>query len=103
MLRVMCLLFCAAPLVYSQAQSSSADLKGTVVDPSGAVVANAELSATDPQTGLTRSTTSDRSGEFLFRLLPPSRYNLKVSAEGFAVKSLESIELRVGDTVTLTI
>jgi hypothetical protein len=103
MLALLLVLASVLPLVFGQAQSSSADLKGSVVDPSGGYVADTKLTITDPQTGLTRTTTSERSGEFLFRSLPPSRYRLRAEAPGFAVKNLEGIELRVGDTVSLTV
>src|SRR5436305_13984528 len=103
MLRITGLLLCAAALAYSQSQSSSADLKGSIVDPSGASVAGAQISVRDPQTGLTRATTSDDKGEFLFRVLPPSQYNLRVEGAGFAVKNVDGIQLRVGDSVALTI
>jgi hypothetical protein len=89
--------------LFSQAQSSSADLKGTVQDPSGASIAGANLSVKDPETGLARNTVSDSNGGFLFTSLPPSRYSLRVEAPGFAVKNLEGVTLRVGDTVNLSI
>ncbi len=99
-----CLLaLCSVALLYPQAQSNSADLKGTVQDPSNAAIAGASVTVKDPQTGLTRSAMSDRNGEYVFTSLPPSRYNLRVEVPGFAVKNLEGIELRVGNTVNLPI
>ena len=103
MLRLFCLLTLSVALLHAQAQSSSADLKGSVQDPSGAAIPGASLSVKDPQTGLSRSALSDRNGGFLFSSLPPSRYSLRVEATGFAVKNLDGIELRVGDTVNLTV
>lgn len=103
MLRLSLLLAASVALLYSQAQSSSADLKGSVVDPSGAAIAGAKLSVTNHDTGLTRTSATDRDGGFLFSSLPPSRYSLHVEAPGFAEKNIEGIELRVGDTVTLPV
>jgi len=97
------LILASVASLYSQAQSNSADLKGTVQDPSGAAIAGATLSVKDPQTGLSRSAMSDRNGEFLFTSLPPSKYSLRVESPGFAVRNFEGIELRVGDTVNLPI
>lgn len=100
----LCLLtLCSVALLFSQAQSNSADLKGSVQDPSGAAIAGANLSVKDPQTGLTRNAVSDRNGEYLFTSLPPSHYSLSVEAPGFAVRNIEGIELRVGDTVNLNV
>jgi hypothetical protein len=99
------LLFTLLPLalLYPQAQSNSADLKGTVQDPSGATIAGATLSVKDPQTGLARNTVADKNGAFVFTSLPPSRYNLHVEAPGFAARNLEGIELRVGTTLNLPV
>src|SRR5580704_5963024 len=97
------LILASVASLYSQAQSNSADLKGTVQDPSGAAIAGATLSVKDPQTGLSRSAMSDRNGEFLFTSLPPSKYSLRVESPGFAVRNFEGIELRVGDTVNLPV
>jgi hypothetical protein len=102
-IRLFFLILCSVTLLYSQAQSNSADLKGSVQDPSGSTIAGATLSVKDPQTGLTRNAMSDRNGEFLFTSLPPSRYSLHVEAAGFAVKNIEGIELRVGATENLTV
>jgi outer membrane receptor protein involved in Fe transport len=103
MLRLSILLVASVTLLYAQSQSSSADLKGAVEDPSGAAIPGATLSVTNPQTGLTRTIAADRDGDFLFSSLPPSRYSLRVEAPGFAVRNIEGIELRVGDTVTLPV
>ena len=56
---------------------------GTVTDPSGAVVPNAEVTATDAGTGQTRTDTSDASGRFNLTNLLPGTYSLKVTAKGF--------------------
>jgi hypothetical protein len=103
LLRLVCLLTCFAASLFSQAQSNSSDLKGAVQDPSGAAIVGANISVKDPQTGLTRSIVSDRNGEYLFTSLPPSRYTLSVQAPGFAVRTIEGVELRVGDTVNLNV
>ena len=103
MLRVVALLIVSVALLYPQAQSSSSNLKGAVVDPSGAAIPGATLVVKDPETGLTRTISSDHNGEFLFSSLPPSQYSLSVESPGFAVRNLEGIGLRVGDTVNLTV
>src|SRR4051794_40807200 len=103
MFRLAVSFFLAVPLLYSQAQSSSADLRGSVLDPSGASLADAKLTITDPQTGLTRTTTTGKDGEFLFSLVPPSKYNLHVEASGFTPKNVQEIELHVGDTVKVSV
>jgi hypothetical protein len=103
MFRAFLLIALSTALLYSQAQSSSADLKGTVSDPSGANIPKAVLTITDPKTGFTRTANSDEDGSFLFRVLPPSQYDLRVEAPGFTTKTLSNLELRVGETVTIDV
>ena len=51
-------------------------INGTVTDASGAVVANAEVTATQVGTGISSKTTSGGQGNFVFPILPPSIYNI---------------------------
>ena len=101
--RVALELFCTAALVHGQAQISSGDLTGTVTDPSGARVARAKITATNPERGYTRNAVSDDHGEYQISLLPPGEYRVRAEAPGFAVSNFESVEVRVGDTLVLPI
>ena len=56
---------------------------GTVTDPSGAVIPNANVTVTNEATAITRHTTSDGKGLFEFNALPVGTYNLKVESQGF--------------------
>src|SRR5687767_5156125 len=89
--------------LFGQAQSTSGDIRGSVVDPSGAAIANAKVTVTDPDRGITRTTTSNNDGAFAVPLLPPGRYRLRAEAPGFSVKILEGIEVRVGDTLAIAV
>lgn len=64
--------------------AATGSLSGTVVDPSGAAIPNAQLTITDPLTNFTRSVTSNDSGVYTFSDLQPATYQLKVSAKGFS-------------------
>ena len=55
---------------------------GVVTDPSGAVLAGAHVTASNPATGLSQSTTTDASGFYEF-LLPAGAYRLQIEATGF--------------------
>jgi hypothetical protein len=59
-------------------------VEGTVVDPSGAVVANAHLQLHNQLTGYVRKTRTDANGTFQFGNVPPNPYHLDVTADGFA-------------------
>ena len=97
-----CLLL-ATSAAYPQAQSNAGEVKGTVLDQSGALLASARLSIADPDRGLNRTAVSDVQGEFNFPSLPPGRYRLKVEADRFTTKILDGVEVRVGDTVSLLV
>src|SRR5215213_5006498 len=82
---------------FSQASSSTAELRGQVTDSSGAAVAGATVTITDTAKGTSRTTQTDAEGNYVFLNLLPSAYELKVSAAsgGFAPGSTR-VELTVG-------
>ncbi|HKF04754.1 MAG TPA: carboxypeptidase regulatory-like domain-containing protein, partial [Candidatus Sulfotelmatobacter sp.] len=84
------------------AQSSS-QLNGSVQDPSGASVANANITLTDTATGFQRKATSNASGLYQFLDLPPGEYRLEATATGFAkiVVSNVTIQVKLPSTVPL--
>jgi hypothetical protein len=86
--------------VFPQASVSTAELRGQITDQSGAAVAGATITITDVGKGTSRSVTSDENGNYTFLSLPPSTYNLKVEASGFAPKTLNNLKLDVGQTAT---
>jgi hypothetical protein len=75
---------------------------GVVKDASGAVVAGAEVTATNLDTNLKRSATSDSSGNFEIRGLPRGSYSVTASFTGFKTWSLERTELGVGQLLRLS-
>jgi hypothetical protein len=77
-------------------------ITGTIQDPSGAVVANAEVRITDQETGvLERSVTSGSDGSFTAPLLPVGEYTVSVHAPGFAESTFRGIAVRVTETTRL--
>ena len=89
---------------FSQASSSTAELRGQVTDTVGAAVPNATVTVTDIGKGTRRSTTTDEDGNYIFLNLPPSSYELKVEAAagGFAPGTTQ-IELTVGQQANIPI
>src|SRR5258708_39425582 len=73
-------------------------LAGTVVDPSGAVVAKAEVTLRNAVSGYMQSTVSAADGSFRFTNIPPNPYRLEVKAAGFNVFS-ETVDIRNSLTV----
>src|SRR5215207_4661308 len=85
----------------AQSQSSAADLNGTVVDPNGAVVSGATVTARNPSTGFTRTVTANDSGEFAFIQLQPGDYEITVEAATFKKTVISPVRLTVGQAASL--
>jgi hypothetical protein len=93
MLTVM--LVSAVPASY--AQTATATIVGDVIDPQGAVVANATVVARNVETGIERTTKSTSEGLYRFGNLPPGVYDLSVEAQGFAKAGAKAVKLQVGE------
>jgi hypothetical protein len=65
------------------AQSNSGTLQGSVLDPSGAVIAGAVVTVENPVSHYSRSTATDSQGKFEFANLPYNNYHLTAVAAGF--------------------
>ncbi len=93
----------SAGAIFAQAQVSSADLSGTVVDPNGAVVAGATVTAKGSSTGISRTVTANDAGEYSFIGLPPGEYSVTVEAATFKKTVISPVKLTVGQSATLEI
>src|SRR5258708_20563413 len=102
------ILSCATLFVASfaaSAQSGNAGtVRGTVTDPSGAVIPGATVSLSNKVSGLDRTVTSDDTGQFEIANVPLNNYQVKVSAAGFGSLS-QSLTLRssVGTSLKLVL
>ena len=61
----------------------TASISGTVSDPSGAVIAQAAVTAHNVDTGIDNSTQTNAQGFYSFPLLPPGKYDVIIKAPGF--------------------
>ncbi len=100
LLTTACLLFCATIPAVSQS-ITTAQLNGTVKDPSGAVVPNATVTVTDPSKGFSRSATSDSSGNYQVLQLPPGIYTVSATSTGFSRLVQPNVTLTVGEQASL--
>ncbi len=87
--------------VVAHAQVTGATVSGTVTDPSGGVVANAAVSATNSATAVTRDTMSDSAGLYTIANLVAGVYEIKVSAAGFSTSVQSGLTLTVGQQLQL--
>jgi Carboxypeptidase regulatory-like domain/TonB-dependent Receptor Plug Domain len=83
----------------SMAQATgSATLRGTIKDPSGAVVTNATVILINEATKIERRTTSNQGGLFVFSAVNPSTYKIKIESTGFKTLEQGGILLSPSDT-----
>ena len=94
---VLAILALSSVLAFAQNASTGAVL-GTVTDPSGAVVPNAELTLTNVGTNQSATAKSNSSGQFTFPNLTPGDYKLTVKAEGFQTASINGVTIDVNKT-----
>ena len=81
----------------ASAQLTTADILGTVTDPTGAVVPNASISLTNLGTSEGRTGRSNSSGDFIFTLLPVGHYSITVKASGFQASVTKDLAVEAGD------
>ncbi len=84
------------------AQQITGNIRGTVTDPSGALVREAAVTARQAETGLSRTTTTDRNGNYVLLELPIGHYSLHVAAKGFQEYVQSGITLNVNGTVSVS-
>src|SRR5947209_15008092 len=85
-------------VVASAHAQSTATLSGVVTDPSGAVVANAQVKVTSLQTGAERVVPTDGEGLYAVPSLQPGDYTLQVNSSGFAPFTVQKLTLSVDQT-----
>jgi len=94
-----CLFFSCLSL---SAQQITGTISGTVSDPSGAIIRGAAVTARQVETGLARTTTSDRNGNYVILELPIGHYRLQVAAIGFQEYVQDGITLNVNETAAVS-
>src|SRR5580658_11255089 len=100
------LAFAAAALLlltslYSAAQTDQGAITGVVQDSSGAVIANAQVTATNIDTGLALEAKSNNSGVFVFSPLKIGNYTVSASSAGFQTVSRENLHLDIQQRLNL--
>jgi uncharacterized surface anchored protein len=94
------LLAMGSPALLAQSASTAA-LTGTIADPTGAVIANATVTAINSATNQSRTVTSDAAGVYRIPLLEPGNYRVRFAATGFKTAEVTSVTLTVTETSTL--
>ena len=100
--KLVCLIVVLAG-VNAFAQQITGSIRGSVEDPSGAVVQSASVTARQTETGLTRTATTDHTGAYVLLELPVGHYELQVEAKGFQTYVQQGITLNVNETAAIPV
>lgn len=85
------------------AQTQLATLFGTVTDPTGAVIAGADVTVSSTSTGLKREGLTDLKGEYHLAGLQPGIYTVRATKEKFQTRVLEQVALTSGAAIAINL
>ncbi len=92
---IISLIAALAASAWAQSAPATGTLRGTVLDPSGAVVANAKVAAAQSG-GPARSATTNPNGAYEIENLPPGKYTVTANAKGFSAYAKTGVSLEAG-------
>jgi hypothetical protein len=87
--------------IAAQSALGSGRLEGTVLDPSGAVLPGATVTARNRATGISETKTSDADGHFVFLYLVPGTYEVSIVKSGFGNLLFKDVVVNVGTTASI--
>ena len=85
----------------ARSQTTAGSISGTVVDPQGAAIPNATVSAQNETQNATEKVSTDRNGHFVFPVLLPGSYTIVIDATGFRLMRQIGIVLNANSVLTL--
>src|ERR1700752_2783018 len=89
--------------VAANAQTFRGAINGTVTDPSGGFVPNAQVKATEVATGIDHNTVTNTDGTVAFQDIPLGTYKVSVVAQGFPNYTVDNVEVTAGSIYTLNV
>ena len=97
----LCLLLGAAQTLFAQVDQGA--ITGAVQDSSGAVVANAQVTLTNTDNGLTQQTTTNTNGEYTFSPVRIGNYAIAATAAGFATTTQKDLHVNVQQRLSVNL
>ncbi len=85
----------------AQTQITTGTIQGTVVDANGAALPGTPVEIRHVETNFVRNVETDEDGRFVALSLPPGKYNIRVTKQGFANLLVENANLTVGQALNL--
>lgn len=98
-----CAVLAAVLATPAYSQATSGNVVGSVFDPTGAAVPNADVTATNEATGVVSTSHTTSNGDYRFDNLLVGSYTLSASPAGFSKAELKSVEVRLNTTITVNI
>lgn len=95
--------FILATSIFAQSQATTGNIEGRVLDPKQAAVPGATLTATNQQTGLEKTATTNDDGLFIINFLPPGPYTVRANATGFSQAEVKDVIVTVGGNSPLDV
>src|SRR5579872_3767935 len=101
------LLLPLAVLVFSNAllfsQATDSTIVGTVTDATGAAVPNANITATNKDTGVKYNSTSNSTGDYRINNVPVGRYDVSAAAQGFTTATVANVQLELNHVASVNL
>jgi hypothetical protein len=94
-------LLITVPIAVAQGVGASGDIKGSVTDPTGAVLANVRVTVTDANKGIKRTASTDATGHYEVTSLLPAAYDVATQMSGFQMEVTKGIVVNVGQTTVV--
>jgi hypothetical protein len=96
---IVCCFFALSFPSIAFANDIGGSLSGVIQDPSGAVIAGAQITLTNPSTGVSLTTISNKSGLYYFASVPVGTFELRIFAPGFRLYRRTAIPINVTSVV----
>lgn len=80
----------------AQVGADNQQIIGSVTDPSGAAVPNAEITVTNEATGISRAVKSNEDGNYVVLNIPVGMYTITTSVTGFKKSVIAGVRVEVG-------
>jgi len=93
------LLVAVLSLAIASFGQTTASIKGTVTDSSGAAIVGAKVTAKNANLGIERSTVTNAAGDYEVPALPPAPYTVTVESKGFATQQANGVTILVSQNV----
>ncbi len=97
---VLCLIFLAGA-VFAQTTTTTGEINGTVADNSGAVLPGVSVTATNLETGLTRTVVTESDGSYSIPLLPTGSYRVHAELAGLGEARRDSVRVLLGQAANI--